>query len=205
MTAPVTSSDLSARGPGAAVVAGLCICAALWLTPRSASTTVMEYTSPTELVALSDVVVRADVVERQSFVDERRERIVTHTTLAIREHYSGDPSAEITVEQWGGTVGERTSRVPGDAEFEVGEEVVVFLRRDDTRPDVLFLTALAQSKYTVDRGTDSAIVARDLSDLVVLEADGDRDRLTIDGELHGLAEFEARLRELIEERTESGR
>ncbi|MFB6374836.1 MAG: hypothetical protein ABEN55_17330, partial [Bradymonadaceae bacterium] len=162
MTSPVTSSESPVRGRLLAALAALVSYAALSLAPRSASATVMEYTSPAELVDLSDVVVRADVVDRQSFVDRDQGRIVTHTTLSVREHYAGQVGAEVTLEQWGGTVGERTSTVPGGADFEVGEEVLVFLRRDASRPDVLFLTALAQSKYTVERHADSATVARDL-------------------------------------------
>lgn len=184
-----------------AAAVGLCICAALSLAPNSASATVVEYASPAELVDLSDVVVRADVVDRESFVDQKQGRILTHTTLAVRERLLGDVDAELTIEQWGGTVGERTSTVPGDAQFEVGEEVVVFLRRDPSREDVLFLTALAQSKYTVDRSDGPALVARDLSDLVVLRADSRRERLAIDGEMHRLATFESRLRRLIDEQT----
>lgn len=205
MTSAATTPRRSPRAPLLAVAVATTVCALLWLAPSTASATVMEYASPAELVELSDVVVRADVVGQHSFVDDEQGRIVTHTTLAVRETYHGEAGSEVTVEQWGGTVGERTSSVPGDAEFEVGEEVIVFLRRDASRPDALFLTALAQSKYTVDRTDETAMVARDLSDLVVLSADARHERLEIAGEMHGLEAFESRLREMIDEKSGSDR
>ena len=204
MRSSATTTESTARSPLWAAAVACLICGAIGLVPASATATVMEYASPGELVELSDVVVRADVVERQSFVDRDQGRTVTHTTLAIRETYLGGVDQRITIEQWGGSVGETTTAVPGDAEFEAGEEVVVFLRRDRSRPDVLFLTALAQSKYTVDRSGSTPVVARDFSNLVVVgQKEGERRELTIDGELLVLADFEAELRALIDEQTGS--
>jgi len=170
-----------------------------------AGATVMTYMDTGELVEKSDVIVRGEVSSLDMIEDERG--TFRHTSVTVDETYMGDVRETVTIEQWGGTVaggdsaeGEVTRTVPGDATFEKGEEVVLFLRKGDSRhdrDDVLYLTGLAQSKWSVQREGDGATVMRDLSDLGIVPEDGDGGIETIGEEYRSLASFEASLESLI--------
>lgn len=170
-----------------------------------AGATVMTYMDTAELVDKSDVIVRGEVSSLEMVEDDRG--AFRHTSVAVDETYMGDARETVTVEQWGGAVsgsdgaeGEVTRTVPGDATFEKGEEVVLFLRRGDSRhdrDDVLYLTGLAQSKWSVQREGDGATVMRDLSDLGIVPKDGDGGIKKIGEEYRSLASFEASLESLI--------
>lgn len=214
--------------------------AALWLVvaPTPASATVMRHASLEDLVEVSDRIVRARVESRRSFVrgdegdnDDDGNRIVTHTELAVSRSYLGSSRASdnasdkasnnasdkqasrLVVEQWGGTVGERTQVIPGDATFADGEEVLVFLRRIPGR-DVFALAALAQSKYSLETRRGVLWAERDLSELAFAvsssedeesEANGARpDRLLkIDGMPRRFSVLEERLLELLSRESRS--
>ena len=172
----------------------------VFIHPAQGSATVVTYADLPDLVELSDVVIRGEVTRRESHFDPAQGRLVTHTTFKVDRRYMGETDETVTIEQWGGTNGETTSTIPGDADFTVGQEVVVFLRYGPENG--LYLTALAQSKFSVHRTGQTPLVSRNLSKLVFLEesADGQADRgatFHIDRETRRLDSFEAELRSLI--------
>lgn len=171
----------------------------------SAAAAVVEYASLSDLAELSDAAVRGEVVEMETSFRDEEERIVTHVEIEVRETYMGDRGdigERVEIEQWGGTYRGTTVRVPGDASFDVGEEVVVFLRRGDDRSgETYFLTALAQSKYTVQRGPETPLVSRDLSQLT-FTAPNSGEMFEVEGRVEPLESFEARIRSLVDD--ESG-
>jgi hypothetical protein len=107
---------------------------------------------PQTLDQLTD---RADVVVRATVLAQRAERgdgpggIYTYTRLQVAEALKGAPAGEVVVRQVGGTVGDSTLDLPGDARLAVGEQALLFLR---CRPERPFCTVvgLAQGKYHLD-------------------------------------------------------
>ncbi|MEW6158649.1 MAG: hypothetical protein AB1813_14550 [Verrucomicrobiota bacterium] len=84
-------------------------------------------------------------------------RIYTRVELELTEVWKGKLSAKtLEIVQGGGTLGERRSVVPFQAEYAVGEEVVAFLVRN-TRGEAVTL-GLAQGKFGVwtERGEKMA-------------------------------------------------
>ena len=121
-----------------------------------------------ELTKRSDRVVRAHVVERESRWDEARERIHTYTTLELADSLKGEGEPTIVVRQLGGEVDGTGSFVGGDAHFEVGEEVVVFLRRNPAGESYFHVIGLAQGKFRVVRSGERSLAVRDLSELSLM-------------------------------------
>lgn len=130
-------------------VLALCVLAlaASAVIAATASATSVLYLTDAQQATLSSAVVVAQVGHSVTDEDPALGHILTHTTLRVEEILFGDAPPELVVHQSGGTVGNRTLHVPGAARLEQGERCVLFLRHVDGR---WFLTALEQSKYTIE-------------------------------------------------------
>ncbi len=135
--------------------------------PDVANATVATYMDMPTMVEQSDMIVEAEVGPQPTGFDARCNVATTQTTLLVgRVLYApgvkkGD---KLTIEQFGGTHDGITTVIHGDAKFVPGEKVLVFLRRGKSK--VHYLTAMAQSKYTVKRTGSKVEVHRDLEGLV---------------------------------------
>lgn len=121
-----------------------------------------------ELTKRADEVVRARVLDRISRWTEDGHQIHTFTTIEVISNMKGAAGGAIVIRQLGGEVDGVGSFVGGDAHFEVGEEVVVFLRRNPDGEPVFHLIGLAQGKFRVERTGDRVSAVRDLSDLAMM-------------------------------------
>jgi hypothetical protein len=133
----------------------------------SASATVMKFADLAMLVDISDVIVQGKVVKETFLKEKDSGDIVTHTEIEVSRTFLGKTQKKIVFQQWGGIMDGKTSGVPGDARFEVGEEVVLFLHTAKKEPG-LFLSALGQSKYRVIRDGKTVNVWRSLADMSFL-------------------------------------
>jgi hypothetical protein len=117
-----------------------------------------------ELTSESTVVVHATVLARESSWDDTKSRIYTFTKLGVMRTLKGSvPNKEITIRQWGGTVGNVVMHVPGNATFKVGEEVVVFLSAEE---GLHFVVGLAQGKFRVQaEASGKKVATRDTSEI----------------------------------------
>jgi hypothetical protein len=137
-------------------------CAIAVTVPTVAHATIVVEQSRAQLVASADLIVRATVVGQQSTWSEDGTQIVTLTRLRVARYLKGQGAGELTLRQFGGRIGTLASRVAGDARFEPGQDVVLFLRQG---AGVVYLTALAQSAYfVVPSATGASFVHRDLTD-----------------------------------------
>jgi hypothetical protein len=153
----------------AAVVLGL----SLGLLPPAAEATVMVRLTRAELVDRADLVVRCVVEEQTSRWNEDGTRIITLSRLRVLAFVKGQGPSELVLRQFGGTVGADTLRVPGDGRVARGGEFVLFLRRGTG--GVVYLSALAQSAYTVGRDAQGAPTAqRTLDEVTFAVPQGDR-------------------------------
>ena len=163
----------------------------------SASATVMKHADLPRLVEISDVIVHGTVAQQDTYFDEEQNRVVTDVTIEIKQNFYGGSGDTVTFQQWRGFHDGKHHIIPGDATFEDGEEVVVFLRQGDD--GVTALSALGQAKYSVERSGNKSLVIRDLSDIAFLvERPGGEQEIThFDNEKHSLPSFVATLEALV--------
>lgn len=124
----------------------------------SASAALMRELSIDELSRTAELVVHGTVVSKNSLRDESG-RIYTKIELTLAETWKGAaPGGTLTVVHGGGTVGDRRVDVSGQARYEVGEEVVLFLVRNPRQQAVSI--GLSQGKFHVshDQQTNEKFV-----------------------------------------------
>lgn len=135
-----------------------------------ASATSVLYLTDERQAELSTAVVVATVGTAVAADDAARGHILTRTSIKVEEILAGDAPPDLTVIQTGGTVGNRTLHVPGDARLEHGERCVLFLRQVD---GAWSLTALEQSKYGLEDSVFGERLRRPhLGGLFTYDADG---------------------------------
>jgi len=139
----------------------LLVASALALAPAASTAASAVMLTRSELVKRSELVVRATAVEATSGWNGDNTAILTRTRLRVQKYLKGKGASEIWLEQYGGTVGDKTLTVPGDAKVEPGDDLVLFLKRGED--GVVYLTALSQAAYHV-RGDK---VQRDMAGLVL--------------------------------------
>lgn len=146
----------------------------------------------------ADVVVRGRVVGQDVAWNDDKTRIYTVTRVEIAEAYKGGDKAGavIAIRQIGGTVDGLTQAVVGNAKLRAGEEVVLFLDRDEAKP-LHYVIGMAQGKFGVSREGPEPKVVHDVEGLAFM-APGQRSvadlKAAPKGEAPTLAAFEARLR-----------
>ena len=89
----------------------------------------------------------------------------TVTQLQVIEWLAGDASStQITIDELGGTFGDRGMTITGTPTFRAGEEVVLFLR---STPDGLRTLGMVQGQFVVQRGVPGTadVVVRDTSEV----------------------------------------
>lgn len=84
----------------------------------------------------------------------------TRIELAVDATWKGTPTNRIAITQAGGTLGTRRVLIPGDAQYQPGEEVVVFLTSN--RLGEWLTLELAQGKFSVQRTDPTNAWARNL-------------------------------------------
>ena len=134
LAAPLALSALSAAPP---------------LAPRAAHATVAKRATVESLTRQADLVARV-VVRAQEVPKERgpHGEIYTRSSLEVLELLKGEAPATLTLQQLGGTLDGLTLAVSGSASLAVGQEAVLFLKRDEGLP-LVYLLSLAQGAYFV--------------------------------------------------------
>jgi len=126
------------------------------------ATTVLAVPVP-ELAKGSPVVVRGVVESRKTAWDAAHLNIETRTTVRVTRRFKGEAPAHVVVSQVGGELDGKGQYVPGDATFDVNEDVVLFL---EARPDGTFvLTGMAMSKFRVVEKAGGTVLTRELGGL----------------------------------------
>lgn len=125
----------------------LALTALALLSASFAAATTVEKMSLRDLAKRSEAIALARVEDETARYDGGE--IFTYITLRVLDPVKG-PKADdmITIRQLGGTVGDRASIVPGTPSFKRGEEVVVFLTKNDAA-GYPWVMGLQQGKYTV--------------------------------------------------------
>lgn len=119
---------------------------AVLLLAVAAHATSAMYVTDAEQAKLSTAVVVATVGTSTNAKSEQYNAPITLTKIKVDEVLYGTAPKELTIEQMGGTLGDQTMYVPGDARFEANTRVVLFLRNVDGG---WYLTAMEQSLYRI--------------------------------------------------------
>jgi hypothetical protein len=134
--------------------------------PADAGATIVKRLGVADMARRADVVVMGRVLRQTATWNPERTRIYTLTELSVSEALKGTAAAgeTVTIRQLGGTLDGLVQTVPGNARFGVGEEVVVFLDRDETQP-LHYVIGMAQGKFTVSQTATGLQATQDTSDL----------------------------------------
>jgi hypothetical protein len=131
------------------VFAALLVAVALWASRASASLSLA--VSLSDLARASRAIAIATLIEQHAEWQGRR--IITLQRLRVDSVVAGDlPGQEVVIRSLGGTVGNITQTVEGEAEFAPGQASLVFLNEAADR--ALRVTARAQGQFPIR--TDSA-------------------------------------------------
>jgi hypothetical protein len=118
------------------------------LATRPSSLPIPERTARAQRVVLADV-----VSARVEVPNGNHRRMITVTTVAVREHLKGQGPERVQVLQAGGKSGPWEAHVPGDATLVPGETAILFLNcRDAARPELCNLSGLGEGKLAVVGG-----------------------------------------------------
>lgn len=148
-----------------------CFALALSLWPTGVGATVATRLSRQELVRQANLIVHA-IVESRAVVPTRGEHgeIRTRSTLRVLRTLEGQSRRTVVVQQLGGTLGDLTMHVEGNARLEPGDEVVVFLDHD-TATGLSYVIGMAQGLFLVNRAdAQHPVVERDLTGIAFYEA-----------------------------------
>ncbi len=137
-----------------------------------AQATVVKSLSLGQMTSEADVIVQARVLDRSSAWNAEKTRIYTVTRIQVSETLKGPAESELQIRQIGGTVDGLSQKVVGNATLKVGEEVILFLDRDEAKP-FHYVVGMAQGKYAIDRSQTTPRVVRTLHGLALADvADG---------------------------------
>lgn len=120
---------------------------AIILTPHLLRATIMLPLAVDDLTQRAELVLRGTVANKVCLKDSEG-RIYTRIEFRVSEVWKGNGNTNtFTIVQGGGTVGDERMVVDGEATYEVGEELVTFLRLNQRGEGVSI--GLAQGKFNV--------------------------------------------------------
>jgi hypothetical protein len=122
----------------------------------SSSGIAQDKVTPAELTRQADVVVRARV-ESKTVRRDLKGRIVTEIELSQRQLWKGESSAPVRVISPGGVLGEQRTVSSGQADYALGEKVVLFLVKN--KAGAFVTVGMSHGKFSIrtKNGTEFAI------------------------------------------------
>ncbi len=137
--------------PRRAIAGAAAVCGLMAALPAAA--TIVVPLTIEEMAVRARAVVCGRVVKRSSAWDEAHKRIYTDTEIEVldRIHDEAKVPAKIVLRALGGEVGDIGMSVSGTARFQVGEEVLVFVRSDPVQADKFQVIGMSQGKYRIER------------------------------------------------------
>ncbi|MCO5170858.1 MAG: hypothetical protein M9894_31400 [Planctomycetes bacterium] len=137
----------------------------LLLATPALCTTVLRF-SLDELIERADVIVHGECVGLAG--RETPDGVVTEVQLRVTEVLKGEPARTFTFTTYGGTTPKRGTFIAGSPQFEVGEELVLFLDRPN-RHGYRMAIGMSQGKYTVREEGGRKVAIRNLAGLRLID------------------------------------
>ena len=113
------------------------------------------YQSPQQLGQQSALVVRGKVVSVDSYWNDTHTKIFTRTRVGVDETYKGVGEPTIDIIQLGGVVDNVRVTVHGALQWTPGEEVLLFVERQDTGN--FRVTGFSQGKFRIERDPKTGV------------------------------------------------
>ncbi len=142
-----------------------------------AAATIVKSLGLDELARSADVIVQGRVERRTMSWNDERTRIYTVSEIRVDESLKGPARAgeALRVRQLGGEVDGIAQSIAGNAKLALGEEVILFLDRDEAN-GLHYVVGMAQGKYAIDRKGRQPTVVRTLDGLAMAEVEQGRVR-----------------------------
>ncbi len=140
-----------------------------------ASATTARLLSTQDMAHEADVIAVGTAIDVASVWEERT--LLTHVTLKVNESLKGEPGATIDIALPGGIDANRRIKIAmtfaGAPQIGLGEEVLVFLKRDEGVATGLTVVGFSQGKFSILTDADGRrVVSRDLTGISLESAAG---------------------------------
>jgi hypothetical protein len=142
----------------------------LILIPISLLSLTLAKASLEELTRESELVIRGTVRSVQSdWESGERQAIHTNIEVTVEQYLKGNGKAEVVVRQLGGQVGDIRQVIAGSPQFQVGEEVILFLVKHDKHYRI---HSIALGSFRIVSGEDQQkLVMNDLRNVNLIDPD----------------------------------
>ena len=142
------------------------VCGLLTFIAFSAQATTVKSLSVETMAQEADTIIEGRVIEKESRWNQQKTRIYTFTQINVTTSHKGNEKSGTTlqVRQIGGDIDGLSQRVVGNAEFTVGEDVLVFPSKDPAS-NLHFVVGMAQGKFAIDRTVTPPQVFRSMQGL----------------------------------------
>jgi len=131
----------------------VCLCLLPLILGATASATLVEYLSPRQLGAQSELVVRGRVQSSESYWNEKHTKIFTRTHIAVDQTYKGIAPSTVEVVQIGGIVGPIKVTVHGALRWRPGDEVLLFAEPVDASS--YRVSGFSQGRFSIERNPET--------------------------------------------------
>ena len=131
-----------------------------------------------QLFEKSESIIHGKVIGMSPYINSKNNRVYSKIKVTVFSWLKGDGSNSITITKFGGELNNIKSTLPGDAQFEEGEEVVLAIRNVNSN---FYLTALSQSKFTIstDINTNIKTATRNINGSTVVHKDNNGNVISI--------------------------
>ncbi len=150
----------------------------------------------------SKEIILGEVKDKVSFWGEGQKKIFTRITIEVSEVVKGENVEKmLTIVQPGGEVGNIGMKVQGLANFNIGEEALLFLRKSERD---YIVVGLAQGKISVmeEKESGKKIAQRNSTDLMVQSMKGQAEPMSTIGPIE-LNKLITQIKEILDRRGEA--
>jgi hypothetical protein len=131
------------------------VCAIIVSIASTALATQIVYQSPQQLGEHSALVVRGKVVSVESYWNADHSKIFTRTRVGVDETYKGADQPTVDIVQLGGVVDNVRVTVHGALQWVPGEEVLLFVERQDSGG--YRVSGFSQGKFHIERDPKTGV------------------------------------------------
>ena len=139
---------------------------------HSTATTMLKI-SIADLTQKAGNIIIGKVVDKKSEWNKNKTRILTYTTVEVAKDIQGvTGSKTITIMTPGGVVGDIGLKIVGAEQYDIGEEIVVFLDKDDDRYRAV---GMIQGKFNIAKdGVTGAkkVINKPTDNVLFMKRDG---------------------------------
>jgi hypothetical protein len=123
-----------------------------------------------EMTRRSDLILRGKVLSIDVEEEPETHLIYQKVSISPIEVYKGNANGEIEIYVMGGTLNGLTADVPGSPQFELGEEVLVFLT--NYKGEMKWVFGLSEGKFRIEYRDEGPVAVRSLGGIRFVDEKG---------------------------------